>query len=232
MPNRHRLILVQPEIPENIGFVVRAMSCFGWNDLALVGTQKPDPDSVAYRTATLGKDILDRCTVHADLRSAFGEARTTIAFTRRPHQKGLVDLPNLAQRTDLDAPWALVFGRESIGLTSEEVLQCDVACRIPTDHPTGSLNLGQAVAVALSGLHGTAPAIRDPPKGAALAILREDWVRQILANADSHLHPARQEAGRRHLAALLRRLRPTRSELRFLGGLLERMSRGKSGTKH
>ena len=47
MPNRHRLILVQPEIPENIGFVVRAMSCFGWNDLALVGTQKPDPDSVA-----------------------------------------------------------------------------------------------------------------------------------------------------------------------------------------
>jgi TrmH family RNA methyltransferase len=232
MPNHHRLILVQPEIPENIGFAVRAMSCFGWTDLALVGTGKPDPQSAAYRTATLGKDILDRCTVHEDLPQAFGQARTTIAFTRRPHQKGLVDLPQLSQRTDLDAPWALVFGRESIGLTSEEVLQCDLACRIPTDHPTGSLNLGQAVAIALSGLHATVPAVRDPAKGAALAILREDWVRRILANADAHLHPARQEAGRRHLAALLRRLRPTRSELRFLGGLLERMSRGNSAAKH
>lgn len=227
MPNNHRLILVEPEIPENIGFVVRAMSCFGWTDLALVGTTKPDPTSSAYRTATLGKDILDRCTVHPNLQEAFGNTRTTIAFTRRPHQKGLVDLPNLAHKQDLDAPWALVFGRESIGLTSEEVHQCDFACRIPTDHPTGSLNLGQAVAVALSGLHSTPVASRDPSKGADLAVMREDWVRRILAKADSHLHPSRQEAGRKHLAALLRRLRPTRSELRFLGGLLERMSREK-----
>lgn len=231
MPNIHRLILVEPEIPENIGFVARAMSCFGWTDLALVGSAKPDPASVAYRTATLGKDILDRCTVHTDLRQAFGESRTTIAFTRRPHQNGLIDLPNLARKTDLDAPWALVFGRESIGLTSEEVNQCDFACRIPTDHPTGSLNLGQAVAVALSGLHTTPAAVRDPSKSAALAVLREDWVRQILAKADSHLHPSRQEAGRKHLAALLRRLRPTRAELRFLGGLLERMSRGNPPAK-
>lgn len=232
MSNRHRLILVQPEIPENIGFVVRAMSCFGWSELALVGTEKPSTDSVAYRTATLGKDILDRCTVHADLLDAFGEARTSIAFTRRPHQKGLVDLPDLARKTDLDAPWALVFGRESIGLTSEEVLQCDLACRIPTDHPTGSLNLGQAVAVALSGLHATVPPVRDPAKGAELAILRETWVRQILAKADSHLHPARREAGRKHLSALLRKLRPTRAELRFLGGLLERISKGSPPANH
>ncbi|HNY32113.1 MAG TPA: RNA methyltransferase [Fibrobacteria bacterium] len=229
--SNHRLILVQPEIPENIGFVVRAMACFGWTELAIVGAEKPTTESVAYRTATLGKDILDRCTVHDTLQEAFGQARTSIAFTRRPHQKGLIDLPNLARRSDLDAPWALVFGRESIGLTSEEVLQCDFACRIPTAHSTGSLNLGQAVAVALSGLFATEPAPRDPAKGAELAMLREDWVRRILAEADSHLHPARQEAGRRHLAALLRRLRPTRAELRFLGGLLERMSKGKTRAK-
>lgn len=161
--------------------------------------------------------------------SAFGDARTTIAFTRRPHQKGLVDLPDLAARLpSLEGPVALVFGRESIGLTSDEVLACDIACQIPTSHPTGSLNLGQAAAIALSWLHDK-PARALPPagKGAALASLREQWVRSTLEQTDALglLHPSRREAGRRHLAALLRRLRPTREELRFLTALLSRLSR-------
>lgn len=224
-PDANRIVLVEPETPENIGFVVRAMACFGWENLAIVGT-RPPPDSLAYRTATMGKEILERCTVHPDLVSAFGPARTTIAFTRRPHRKGLVDLPRLKDVPDLEGPWTLVFGRESIGLTSEEVLSCDIACRIPTTHSTGSLNLGQAVAVALSGLHELAPSpVSDPAKGIAVAGIREQWARNLVEGAESYLHPARREAGRRHLSALLRRLRPSREELRFLGALLDRMSR-------
>lgn len=230
MPN-HRIILVEPELPENIGFVARAMSCFGWTELAFVGA-KPDPSSAAWRTATLGKEILEGATSHPDLVSAFGSARTTIAFTRRPHQKGLVDLPDMAERLPrLESPVALVFGRESIGLTSEEVLACDFACQIPTSHPTGSLNLGQAAAIALSWLHARPAPLPPPPgKGAALASLREQWVRQTLERSDALelLHPARREAGRRHLASLLRRLRPTREELRFLTSLLARLTRDRT----
>jgi len=220
----NRIILVEPEIPENVGFSVRAMSCFGWTDLAMVGPV-PDLNSAAYRTATMGKDILSRAQSHPDLRSAFGEARTTIAFTRRPHRKGLVDVQRLAQMR-LERPLALVFGRESIGLTSDEVLSCDIACRIPTVHETGSLNLGQAVAVVLTCLHELPPP--PPPEsgpGPAVAALREQWTESILQRAESYLHPARREAGRRHLSALLRRLRPSGEELRFLGALLERMNR-------
>jgi TrmH family RNA methyltransferase len=224
-PDLGRVVLVEPEIPENIGFVVRAMSCFGWKDLAIVG-ERPAPESAAYRTATMGKDILERCTVHPDLVSAFGEARTTIAFTRCPHRKGLVELPRLGDLPDLQDPWTLVFGRESIGLTSPEVLSCDIACQIPTTHPTGSLNLGQAVAVALSWLHRVPPRpAPDPTAEAASANLREGWTTSVLERAEEFLHPARREAGRRHLAALLRRLRPTREELRFLEALAKRISR-------
>lgn len=221
----NRIILVEPEIPENVGFTVRAMSCFGWTELAIVG-QRPDRDSAAYRTATMGKEILDSCTVHPDLVSAFGGARTTVAFTRRPHQKGLIALPHLAASpSGLQAPWALVFGRESIGLTSEEVMACDIACKIPTVHSTGSLNLGQAVAVALAGLHEVAPRNNaDPSRVTALATLRESWVKDVMVRAESLLHPSRREAGRRHLASLLRRLRPTREELRFLTSFLARLA--------
>lgn len=221
----NRVILVEPEIPENVGFVVRAMSCFGWSDLAIVG-DRPDRESAAYRTATMGREILESCTVHKDLVSAFGEARTTIAFTRRPHQKGLIALPHFAASSRaLDAPWALVFGRESIGLTSDEVMSCDIACKIPTVHTTGSLNLGQAVAVALAGLHEVTPRVSpDPTRATALSMLRESWVKDVMTRAESLLHPARREAGRRHLASLLRRMRPTREELRFLTSFLARLA--------
>lgn len=212
-------------MPENVGFVVRAMACFGWTDLAIVG-ERPGRESAAYRTATMGKEILDSCTTHPDLVSAFGDARTTVAFTRRPHQKGLVALPHLAASpSGLEVPWALVFGRESIGLTSDEVMSCDIACNIPTVHTTGSLNLGQAAAVALAGFHSVKPrTAQDPARTTALASLREAWVKDIMTNAESMLHPARREAGRRHLASLLRRMRPTREELRFLTSFLGRLA--------
>jgi len=226
-PVSNRIILVEPELPENVGFVARAMSCFGWSDLAFVGPPQ-EKGSAAWRTATLGKEILDASTAHETLLSAFGSARTTIAFTRRPHQKGLIDLPVLAERLPrLESPVALVFGRESIGLTSDEVLACDFACQIPTKHSTGSLNLGQAVAIGLSWLHDKPAYPADIPKGAAVASLREHWVRQTLEQSDALglLHPSRREAGRRHLASLLRRLRPSREELRFLTSLLARLTR-------
>lgn len=231
----HRVVLVEPELPENIGFCVRAMACFGWSRLVLVGVPRPEPESAAWRTATLGKEILESCETVPTLLDAFGDARTTVAFTRRPHRKGLVDLPDFAAASGRhEAPWAFVFGRESIGLTSEEVLACDQACTIPTAHPTGSFNLGQAVAIALAYAHERpAKPSADPRKGTALAALRETWVRQALQDAETLqlLHPSRQEAGRRHLASLLRRLRPSREELRFLGAVFARLAREAGGSR-
>jgi TrmH family RNA methyltransferase len=223
----HRLILIEPEMPENIGFAVRAMSCFGWSKLVLVGAPRPSPDSPAFRTATLGKEILAQAEEVSSLREAFGDARTTIAFTRRPHQKGLLALPHLAQESAKhEAPWALVFGRESIGLTSDEVMACDVACNIPTVHQTGSLNLGQAVSIGLAFLHAAPPRPQDDEgAGSALAVAREEWVDWVGREIETRqlLHPARLEAGKRHLQGLLRRLRPNDGELRFLQGLTRKL---------
>lgn len=224
--SKNRVILVEPELPENIGFCVRAMACFGLTELVLVGAVRPTPDSAAFRTATLGKEILAQAKEATTLREAFGEARTSIAFTRRPHHKGLVALPHLARTsTQYEAPWALVFGRESIGLTSEEVLACDLACNIPTTHPTGSFNLGQAVAIALATLHECPPMpVDEEGQGSALAARREEWSERVAREIEARgvLHPARLEAGRKHLHDLLRRLRPNDGELRFLEGLTRR----------
>ncbi len=224
--NENIVILVEPELPENIGFCVRAMACMGLSKLVLVGTPRPDPESPAFRTATLGKDILANAREVTTLQEAFGEARTTIAFTRRPHHKPLVALPHLAAESmQYEAPWALVFGRESIGLTSPEVLSCDLACCIPTSHQTGSFNLGQAVAIALATLHDCPPKpVDDMGQGSALAVKREEWVEKVARQIEARgaLHPARLEAGRKHLHDLLRRLRPNDGELRFLEGLTRR----------
>ncbi|MEN9355154.1 MAG: hypothetical protein RL318_2479 [Fibrobacterota bacterium] len=225
----HRVILIEPELPENIGFVVRAMSCFGWDRLVLVNAKRPDPESPAFRTATLGKEILARAQEASSLEDAFGDARTTVAFTRRPHQKGLLALPHFAaESAQHEAPWALVFGRESIGLTSDEVMACDIACNIPTVHATGSLNLGQAASIALAFLHDlpTRPVV-EAGEGSALAVAREDWARWVGDQIERRglLHPARLDAGRRHLQGILRRMRPNDGELRFLQGLSRRLAK-------
>jgi len=225
----HRVILVEPELPENIGFVVRAMSCFGWSKLVLLNARRPDPESPAFRTATLGKEILARAEEASSLEEAFGDARTTVAFTRRPHQKGLLPLPHLAQDSlSHEAPWALVFGRESIGLTSEEVMACDIACSIPTVHTTGSLNLGQAASIALAFLHDLpSRPVQEAGEGSALATAREEWARWVGDEIEKRglLHPARLDAGRRHLQSILRRMRPNDGELRFLQGLSRRLAK-------
>lgn len=225
----HRVILVEPELPENIGFVVRAMSCFGWSKLVLLNARRPDPESPAFRTATLGKEILARAEEASSLEEAFGDARTTVAFTRRPHQKGLLPLPHLAQDSlQHEGPWALVFGRESIGLTSEEVMACDIACSIPTVHATGSLNLGQAASIALAFLHDLpSRPVQEAGEGSALATAREEWARWVGDEIEKRglLHPARLDAGRRHLQSILRRMRPNDGELRFLQGLSRRLAK-------
>lgn len=140
------VVLVEPENPRNIGFVARAMRVSGLSELRLVN---PAGDfDEAYITGKAGKDILDAAGRYSTLDEAIADASTAVAFTRRGFSEvvGDVALAELSQK--IDSKTALVFGRESQGLSREEVVRCSLCCHIPTD-TTVSYNLGQAVAISL-----------------------------------------------------------------------------------
>lgn len=145
-----RVVLVEPENPLNIGFVARAMRASGVKDLVIVGAAARSMSAEAFVTGVSAPEILNSARFVADLPAALSGCDASVAFSRRPSalkqdEFTLPAAPALPPKT------ALVFGRESKGLTREETAQCRYLARIPNKNGV-SLNLGQAVAVALFAL--------------------------------------------------------------------------------
>lgn len=155
-------MLVEPENPLNLGFVARAMRASGVEDLVVVSPDWKKIPAEAYVTGTSAPEILNEAGVVSDLNAALRGCASAVAFSRRPSalkQEEFV-LPNAPS---LSGRIALVFGRESKGLTRAETALCPYLARIPCRNGV-SLNLGQAVAVALFSLTATATATNGDSK--------------------------------------------------------------------
>jgi TrmH family RNA methyltransferase len=161
------IILVEPENPHNVGFVARSMRSNGLSDLRVVRKAKPLPKK-CYDTAHASADILDNAKLFGTLKEAIADCSYTVAFSRRlfdtvvPHVS-LPELPPICKSKS--GTIALVFGRESCGLSFEEFELCGLQCEIPVAGQM-SINLSHAVSVASyelcrSGLLGEGLAFRN-----------------------------------------------------------------------
>jgi len=165
------VILVEPEHPHNVGFVARSMKSNGLSDLRIVRRSWPLPKS-CRNTAHASTDILDNARLCKTLKEAISDCSYTVAFSRRlfdtvvPHIS-LKELPPVCE--EKNGTIALVFGRESRGLSFEEIEQCALQCEIPVAGQM-SINLSHAVSVAsyelcragLLGGDGMAPRNKPP----------------------------------------------------------------------
>jgi len=156
-----RIVLVGPENPRNVGFVARSMRAFGASELTVVGVPWRAAPEEARRTGVSALDVLDRARVEPTLAAALRGCATAVAFSRRPSvlRQTEFDLPDAPAALERAGRVALVFGRESTGLTREESSLCPFLARIPCREGV-SLNLGQAAAVALFSLTAR-PSTRD-----------------------------------------------------------------------
>ena len=151
------VVLVEPESPGNVGFVARIMANFGVSDLRIVNAD-PRFDDQAQMFAVRAKDILESAVICPDLKAALEDTDISWAATARHGgnlsvTRATLSLEELPDPLSRDGRIALVFGRESAGLTNEEVLQCDLAFTIPSTKEYPSLNLSHAVAVTLYDLY-------------------------------------------------------------------------------
>lgn len=158
------VVLVEPEIPANVGFVARTMACYGLSDLRIVARPDIATHPEAVRTVSGGESVLAATRNFADLSAAVADCTYALGFSRRtrdPSQR-ILDLPeavNLvnAPRTGTEPglPVALVFGCESQGLSRDDTIRLSHLVRIRLADPTLSLNLSHAVAIALHAIVGT-----------------------------------------------------------------------------
>jgi len=146
-----RIVLVSPTHPGNIGATARAMRTMGIRDLRLVRPRR-FPCAEATERAAGAFDVLDRARVVGDLTEALADCRWAVAATARPRRLEWERLDpekagrELVARAATGAV-AAVFGRESAGLTNEEIDRCQAVLRIPTDPEFRSLNIAAAVQI-------------------------------------------------------------------------------------
>ena len=165
--NNVSIVLVEPQGPRNIGAVARAMQNFGFLDLRVV-KGVPFHGNDALEMACNAKDILRSGRTFQSLRDALKDCIYSVAFTRRagqfraPVKPYAEELPNLAEKAKAGRI-CLVFGRETDGLTNPEVQECDAAVVFQTAQIHASLNLSQAVCVALYEMNRAIDNMAPPP---------------------------------------------------------------------
>ncbi len=148
-----KVVLVEPEIPGNIGAVARIMKNFGFRELILVNPQCDYLSSEAIARAKHGRDVLENARVLNSLEEVKKEVDYLIVTTgkiksKRIFRKEYMTCEEVAERF-YGRNIALVFGRESIGLTNEELLLGDVLSWIPASEDYPILNLSHAVGIYL-----------------------------------------------------------------------------------
>ncbi len=147
------IILIEPQLGQNIGAVARVMLNFGLTDLRIVNPRDGWPNPDAYPMAAGADQVLDNAKVFSSLPKAVSDLNRVFATTSRsPDLIKSIYSPQLAVE-QLEASSrqgehvGVVFGGERCGLTNEDVSQCEAIIKIPTASAFPSLNLSQAVAL-------------------------------------------------------------------------------------
>jgi tRNA/rRNA methyltransferase len=147
------VVLVEPQLAENVGTTARAMANFGLERLRLVAPRE-DHLSARARAAASGADrVLERAERFLDLASAIADCTLVLAATAREHDqaKPVVSAEEaaseIAPRIAAGERVAIVFGRERNGLENNEVGLADRILTLPVNPGFASLNLAQAVLI-------------------------------------------------------------------------------------
>lgn len=152
IPEGVSVTLVEPKYPVNVGHVARLLQNFGVKKLYLV---KPKVDiSAAAVYASHASSLLDRAVV-TTLEKVRKENDLLVATTAvRASKKSnvirrIVGPDRIGRMLQSSRSSSLVFGRDTTGLTNEEIRLCDVTTTIETASSYRALNIGHAVAILL-----------------------------------------------------------------------------------
>lgn len=144
------IVLVRPQLGQNIGAAARAMLNFGLIELRLVAPRDGWPNPDAGPSASGADVVLEKAAVFATARDAIADCSLVYASTVRPRE---LMMPVVTPQAMADGiaesagRAAILFGPERSGLETDEVALADAIVTIPIQPGFGSLNLAQAVLV-------------------------------------------------------------------------------------
>ena len=145
------IILMEPQLADNIGMVARASANFGLDDLRLVNPRDGWPNEKARIAASGANYIIDDARTFSSLEDSIADLNWLAATTarqrdlRKPVMTPEQAIAEMRRRIGRGERCGILFGRERNGLETSEVANADVLIMIPVNSRFASLNLAQAV---------------------------------------------------------------------------------------
>jgi TrmH family RNA methyltransferase len=147
-----RIVLVEPQTDGNVGAIARSMGNFGFDRLFMVNPCELTEE--AYKRAKHGGNILRGASTVFSFEEAIAGCFLIVGTSGiiTYGDKNFIRIPitprELAERTkEQEDEVALVFGREDIGLTQEQLGKCDILVNIPSNEEYPTLNLSHAATI-------------------------------------------------------------------------------------
>ncbi len=237
------VVLVEPQLGENIGAVARAMANFGLSRLRLVKPREPWPNPQAQKMASGADRVLDEAVLYDSVEAAIADCTLVFATTARSHDQAK-PVVGAAEAAQLMAPRiaggesaAILFGRERNGLENEEVALADHIITLPVNPAFASLNLGQAVVIvgyewfkcAGSGLPFAMPQKSPPASKQQLHAFFATIERQ-LEKVEFFRPPDKRGTMQVNLRNIFNRMQPTQQDIRTLHGVMTALAEGRKGS--
>ncbi|HUI14523.1 MAG TPA: TrmJ/YjtD family RNA methyltransferase [Xanthobacteraceae bacterium] len=236
------IVLVEPQLGENIGAAARAMANFGLSRLRLVKPRQAWPNDKARMMAAGADRVLAEAVLYETLDAAIADCTFVLATTARAHDQakaviGAADAATeMAPRIAAGETVAVVFGRERNGLENDEVSLADRIVTLPVNPAFASLNLAQAVVIVAYEwfkLAGTGLPFAMPhksgsaPKEQLLAFFAS--LERELEKVEFFRPPDKRETMQINLRNIFTRMQPTQQDIQTLHGVILAIAEGRKG---
>ncbi len=231
-----RIVLLQTYHPGNIGAVARAMKTMGLSDLVLVSPKKY-PDEEATSRAAGAVNILENANIVYSLEDAIADRTQVFATTARQQrsysrpQKSCVDAVEWIKNNP-NEKIAIVFGRERMGMSTEDINLCTQMLYIPGNPEYDILNLASAVQIVCYELFKQ---LNELPFQSKVDTKAEYATQDEVNRFYTHLQSTLEESGylrtkqpgesMQRLRQLFSRAEPTAKEISMLRGVLSSLDK-------
>jgi tRNA/rRNA methyltransferase len=237
------VVLVEPQLGENIGAAARAMANFGLSRLRLVKPQQGWPNERARVMASGADRILDDVELFETLAEAIADCNFVFAVTARSHDQAKPVMgadavaKASAERVAQGQTVGFVFGRERNGLENDEVGLADAILTLPVNPAFASLNLAQAVAIVsyewfkasgAGALPFATPEKSPPAPKEQLLAFFADLERELDRIEFFRPHEKRGTM-LVNMRNIFTRMQPTQQDIRTLHGVMMALVEGRKG---
>ncbi|WP_068081072.1 RNA methyltransferase [Novosphingobium rosa] len=245
MTNKPVIVLVRPQLGENIGKAARAMLNFGLTDMRLVSPRDGWPNPSAGPAASGADVVLERAQVFETLAEAVHDCAHVYATTVRkrgvtkpvltPEEASREIHANAVHTQEFGARSAIVFGPERSGLETDDVALARAIITVPINPEFASLNLAQAVilcAYEWSKGIGRGGELAQPTQEELLPPAPQDELEGMIGHFEALLEPkgyffpeSRAAATHRTLRSMLTKPQWNHLEVRTMRGILSALGR-------